>query len=327
MEPQFLGQIDDCKEMLRIIEDDLAAYLNKDFEGLSRFFLKEERFVSIMQIAGTGLIRSWGYDQFEKLIRAGLGEVNAPSAATVSRENIRIIAKGDMGWASFDQYISESADATDPPDMSHNIRVFERHEGEWLIAFHGTYEPSSAGHASPGIEVDEYGTVLSMNAAAVAQLGKFSGLTISAGKLRAVKPSLDKTLRKTITRAAELRTYSKLHTEIGRGNHLAFPVVLGEDDEGATVVCQVEVTDFSVWVTFDDEAALDRRLAIAQAIYGLSDTQARLVKEIANGADLKTAADTMGVTINTTRTHMRRLFDKTGVRSQPALLRVILSLG
>ncbi len=31
--------------------------------------------------------------------------------------------------------------------------------------------------------------------------------------------------------------------------------------------------------------------------------------------------------INAARTHLRRMFDKTGVRSQPALLRVVLSLG
>jgi DNA-binding CsgD family transcriptional regulator len=33
-----------------------------------------------------------------------------------------------------------------------------------------------------------------------------------------------------------------------------------------------------------------------------------------------------GVTLNTARTHLRRLFDKTGVRTQAALVRALLAI-
>ena len=114
---------------------------------------------------------------------------------------------------------------------------------------------------------------------------------------------------------------------MGRGQHVVFPVVLGEDETGASNVCLVEVTDFSVWVTFGQHEAVARRLRVAKAAFGLSDGQLAVAELIADGKDLASAAAALGITVNTARTHLRRMFDKTGVRSQTALLRVILSLG
>jgi DNA-binding CsgD family transcriptional regulator len=34
----------------------------------------------------------------------------------------------------------------------------------------------------------------------------------------------------------------------------------------------------------------------------------------------------LGITANTARTHLDRIFDKTGVRTQPALVRALLSV-
>ena len=64
---------------------------------------------------------------------------------------------------------------------------------------------------------------------------------------------------------------------------------------------------------------------MARVIYGLSPAQSRLAQEIADGHDLAEASANMG--INTARTHLRRMFDKTGTHSQTGLLRMILSLG
>jgi DNA-binding CsgD family transcriptional regulator len=44
------------------------------------------------------------------------------------------------------------------------------------------------------------------------------------------------------------------------------------------------------------------------------------------GHDLVNAAERLGVSVNTTRTHLQRMFDKTGVRTQPALVRALLSV-
>ena len=46
---------------------------------------------------------------------------------------------------------------------------------------------------------------------------------------------------------------------------------------------------------------------------------------VADGLSLTQVADRMGITANTARTHLKRVFDKVGVRTQPALVRVLLS--
>jgi DNA-binding CsgD family transcriptional regulator len=53
----------------------------------------------------------------------------------------------------------------------------------------------------------------------------------------------------------------------------------------------------------------------------------RLAALIVEGCDLTRAADQLGISANTARTQLQRMFDKTGVRSQPALVRMLLSVG
>ncbi len=317
---------EDQAAVLDVIERDLDAYLSKDAETLRTLYIQEDRLVSIMQIASAGLIRCWGFEAFMDLMERAWTADETPSRSGISRSDVSITVKGDMAWAFFNQNILNSEDPTDPPAFSHNVRVFERTEGQWRIAFHGVFEPSIAAITAPRIDVDRNASVLGMNASAKERIKDFPGLTVSQNVLRAVKPSWDKTLRSAIERAGELSTYSVLHKELGRNAAPEFPVVLGEDDEGALLVCLVRVTDFSVSVTFDDTEAVARRLRMAKVVYGLSDAQATLAAEIADGHDLAEAAVRMGITINTARTHLRRMFDKTGTRSQTGLLRMILSL-
>ncbi len=78
-------------------------------------------------------------------------------------------------------------------------------------------------------------------------------------------------------------------------------------------------------VSFDDGHRTDQRLAAAAVIYGLSPGQLRLAKLVVDGHDLVEAARELGISVNTARTHLQRIFDKTEVRSQPALVRVLLS--
>ena len=105
----------------------------------------------------------------------------------------------------------------------------------------------------------------------------------------------------------------------------ALPVILGEGDDHA--LCWVRVEGGLILVAFDDEVTLDHRFSTAAAIFGLSPAQARLSRHIADGHDLAHAAAALGISVNTARTQLQRIFDKTGVHSQPALVRVLLSAG
>ena len=81
-----------------------------------------------------------------------------------------------------------------------------------------------------------------------------------------------------------------------------------------------------ILVTFDDQTMADRRMAAAGLVFRLSKGQVRLAKLLMGGLDLAEAALQMGVSVNTVRTQLRRIFDKTGVHNQAALVRVLLSI-
>ena len=57
--------------------------------------------------------------------------------------------------------------------------------------------------------------------------------------------------------------------------------------------------------------------------FALSPTQVRLALMIAHGRTVKEASALLGTTEGTTRQYLRRIFDKTGVRRQSALVRII----
>ena len=105
----------------------------------------------------------------------------------------------------------------------------------------------------------------------------------------------------------------------------ALPVILGEDDAARIRICWVSVESDTIVVSFDDGHRTDQRLAAAAVVYGLSPGQSRLARQVVDGHDLAEAARELGISVNTARTHLQRMFDKTGVRSQPALVRVLLS--
>jgi DNA-binding CsgD family transcriptional regulator len=65
---------------------------------------------------------------------------------------------------------------------------------------------------------------------------------------------------------------------------------------------------------------------MAAAIYGLSPTQKQLAALVAEGVTLPEIARRLRIRTSTARTHLQRIFDKTGVRTQPALVRVMLSV-
>lgn len=79
-------------------------------------------------------------------------------------------------------------------------------------------------------------------------------------------------------------------------------------------------------VSFDNAEPSARRIVWAREHLYFSPAQIRLARLIVDGYDLAGAAELMGVSINTLRTQLQRIFDKTGARSQAALVRSLLSV-
>jgi DNA-binding CsgD family transcriptional regulator len=59
-------------------------------------------------------------------------------------------------------------------------------------------------------------------------------------------------------------------------------------------------------------------------LYALTAVEARLAACLSRGKSIEEAAAAMGVTVNTARAYLKRIFEKTGVHRQSALVRLLL---
>jgi DNA-binding CsgD family transcriptional regulator len=66
-----------------------------------------------------------------------------------------------------------------------------------------------------------------------------------------------------------------------------------------------------------------KRLCAAQSEFGLTRAECRLLAALFEGCSVPQAADRLGVARSTARTHLQRVFDKTGARRQGDLLRLV----
>lgn len=64
---------------------------------------------------------------------------------------------------------------------------------------------------------------------------------------------------------------------------------------------------------------------LLRSAFGLSSAEARLALALANGSTLQEHADLQGVTVQTVRTQLQSIFDKTDSRRQPELVRALMA--
>ena len=108
----------------------------------------------------------------------------------------------------------------------------------------------------------------------------------------------------------------------GRG---ALPIVLEAGEGLSTKVWWIIAEAGSILFSLGNKGFDEQRLKAAAVVYGLSAAQQQVAAHVVAGRSLAEIAAEMKITANTARTHLDRVFEKTGVRTQPALVRVLLS--
>ncbi len=78
-----------------------------------------------------------------------------------------------------------------------------------------------------------------------------------------------------------------------------------------------------IFVT-DPEATVIDVSELLMQMYGLTRTEANLAAKLVEGLSFAEACDVMSITQNTGRTHLKRIFSKTGTNRQAALVKLIL---
>ncbi len=71
--------------------------------------------------------------------------------------------------------------------------------------------------------------------------------------------------------------------------------------------------------------SLAREMTNSSAIYGLTPAESRVAALLCDGLSLREAAEKLGVSGNTTRTHLKRIFSKTDTHRQGSLIRLLMT--
>lgn len=245
---------------------------------------------------------------------------NIPANAYDTKlENLNLRIGVDMAWATFNQLYPRTVFYNNLRQGSTSeARVFERHDGQWRIAFLGFLDIDATRDDAVMLRLSPDGAVLWRNQAADEALAASDDLVIRNGRLRIRDRRLDQKLQAAIGWAAGLDT----EVMPRRG---AMPVLIERGEGLPTQICWVIGEGGMIFCSLDHPGLSQERLDVAGAVYGLSPMQKQLAGHVAQGMTLGEIAHAMGITVNTARTHLNRVFDKTGVHSQAALVRVLLS--
>jgi DNA-binding CsgD family transcriptional regulator len=314
---------EDEAAILALIHRNRIAIWMRDFETWASCFVHAPYLARWGWWAHGGAFYRLGWDNISTRLRHEMAEYTEPHprlAYETTVENLSIRIDRDMAWATYEQHYPgiPVQGYGDGPALVYEARVFERHDGEWKIAFLGMLDgPREVAADRLELLLDGEGRVLSSQARIDAVLAD-DDLVIRGGRLRVRDTRTDARLQAAIRWAAGLDN-----------SHMPYegtvPVVMEAAEGLPTKVWWIVARGARISFTLSNERATESRLDMAAAVYGLSPSQRRLAGLVTDGLTLGEIAAAMEITPNTARTHLQRVFEKTGVRNQTALVRVLLS--
>ena len=312
----------DAAAIIAALEAETAAWQRRDLAALAEHWVQapESRLITIFAGFGTVIVEGW--EAIRVRYRALAERAPEPHAplADLRWDNLNIVVSGDMAWVSYDLVSTGDDDALMPRGVQHELKIFQRIDGAWRIGCLVLVQRAIEHASRPLIEVGADATVLWMNQPAHDRIASHPGLLVSGGRLRARRRGRGAGLATGIAEAFDAVSGPP---ERAAGEVRAVP--LGEDESEAPLFAWVVLEDGRVFVSFDDAGMLARRVCFAAELYGLSPAQTRLARHLVDGRDLAGIAAAFGVSVNTLRTQLQRIFDKTGARSRAALARVLLT--
>lgn len=312
----------DRAEIIALIHANRVAIWMRDFDAWSACFVHEPYLTRQGWWRQGGVFSRHGWVEISSRLQREMLEVphqNPRNAYDTKVENLMLRISGDMAWATFDhRYPGVEIAGLPGPGLSHETRVFERHGGRWKIAMIGLLD-AGIGYASRAdIQLDAECRVLWISSMAEAALAADDDLVIRNGRLRVRDSRTDRKLQMAVKWAAGL-------DDAYMPTSGAVPILMDDGDGLPTKVWWVVANAAMIHFSFGDKRATEQRLDVAAMVYGLSPAQKQVAALVVDGLALAAIAERLAITPNTARTHLNRVFDKTGVRTQPALVRALLS--
>jgi DNA-binding CsgD family transcriptional regulator len=179
--------------------------------------------------------------------------------------------------------------------------------------------------------VDAQARILFVNRVARALLDNRDGLELEAGTLSASDIDGGQTLRGLIASCAadaNAATGSGGEVALRRGSgRLPLDVLVTPvqpETAMATILLSLQERAVAIVLVSDPETKVRARVEDLRERFGFTPAEAAFALEIVKGDGRQATADRLGITVGTARSHLSKIFDKTGVRHQAELVRLLL---
>jgi DNA-binding CsgD family transcriptional regulator len=177
--------------------------------------------------------------------------------------------------------------------------------------------------------VDAEARPLFANRIAQALLDSGDGLRLEGGAMSASDGDSGHTLRRLVSSCAAAASITAGGEVMLRRNCGRLPLgvlVTPVSQETATAAMPWTVSRRPVAIVLisDPETEMRARLDSLHQRFGLTPAEAAFALEIVKGDGRQAAADRLGITVGTARTHLANIFDKTGSKRQAELVRLLL---
>lgn len=174
--------------------------------------------------------------------------------------------------------------------------------------------------------LDMSGRVIRCSAKASEALAARDGLQLQAGKLRAASAAEDREFQQAIKSAIR----SAISGEPSRARGLALTKLSGQRNLGIIVQpVQGEqrgsaVPTVAVYLR-DPEANADVESDLVRQLFDLTPAEAAVARRLTAGLTLEDTAQSLDISRNTARAHLRSIFSKSGITRQTELVRLVLN--
>jgi DNA-binding CsgD family transcriptional regulator len=172
--------------------------------------------------------------------------------------------------------------------------------------------------------VDAHAAVRHANRAAEALL-RTGGLKTVAGALACDNLDDTRALRRLIGGASTGRDDADCATLAVRRRSRQRPLSVLVAPLRGEHPFQLQAVATAVLLVADPEQVRPAADVHLQALYGLTQAEARTAQALLDADRLADVADNLGVTLSTVRTHLQRAFEKTATRRQSELVRLLLA--
>lgn len=314
---------EDQRAVDAVISREIDAFFSKDFEAWSDCYLHSPRLRSTMMSHELGLDVREGWDaQVEGTLLHFEGDPDEDAHWSKTIDQISV--RGDMAWLTCWAWTDSSLCMM---GKSYETWVLERHNGAWKVVSVNVMAAHAYSGESFQIALDAEGRIVRLGDNAKRQVDRHPGFVIRDGRLQAIDRDVDRNLKEAVGRASALHGYFEqaAYAEM-EGQRFAYPLILeGKEGEGHEVIL-ITVQDRQTYVNFGTSDAAIANLDASAAIFDLSENQHRIALGVFRGQSLPEIAASMGISPATAKTHLQRVYQKTGTASQTALVRCLLSI-